>query len=241
MIYSAKSDIGPIRKENQDSILVKELDSNTVVAIVCDGMGGHSYGKQASQLAVDVIIKRICENYRDSQDSNSIRNMLLTAVTAANTIVFDKSKSLDKNMIMGTTCTVAIVKNEYACVVSVGDSRAYHITDNIYQITKDHTYKTKLIDEGQITEDDDVPEDKKNMITRAVGAEKDIMLDYFEIDLKSGDKILLCSDGVSGYCTDNMMYNIISSAVVDIATNELLILAMKNGCTDNLSAALIEI
>lgn len=241
MIYSAKTDIGPVRNENQDSILVKNLDSDTILAMVCDGMGGHSYGKQASQLAVDVISKRISDNYRSSQDANSIRNMLLTSVTAANTIVFEKSKSLDDSMIMGTTCTLAVIRENIACIVNVGDSRAYHITDNIYQITKDHTYKTKLIEEGQISENDDVPEDKKNMITRAVGAEKDISIDYFEIDLEKGDKIFLCSDGVCGYCSDNMIYNIITSADLDIATNELLILAMKNGCTDNLSAALIEI
>ena len=131
MKYFCKSDIGLIRTENQDRVWVSALGDNeeAVVMVVCDGMGGENAGSVASQMTIDLIKDRIENGFRLSNNRNFIRNLLITSVTAANSLVFDRARSEPDKRGMGTTCVAAIIYDERAYIINVGDSRCYHILD----------------------------------------------------------------------------------------------------------------
>ena len=175
MFIASDTDIGKKRSENQDRVHAEFLADNVAVAVVCDGMGGASSGGVASQLAIDAVVKRIKENFRKDMKPNSIRNLMLTSVHYANTIVYGKSKEdIDKNG-MGTTCVAALVVDKTVYMVSVGDSRGYLLTtDGIAQITTDHTYVEMLYRSGQITKEEAKNHHMRNVITKAVGVESDV-------------------------------------------------------------------
>ena len=147
----SKTDIGTVREENQDRINVIELCENTFAAIVCDGMGGENAGSEASETAVTVISNIISRGFRKGADENSLRNLLISAVSTANAIVYEKSRLHEEMRGMGTTCVAAIFCEDNAHIVNVGDSRAYFIADGeISQITIDHTIVMDMYSKGDI-------------------------------------------------------------------------------------------
>ena len=207
MFLSYKTDIGMKRSENQDRVYAEFLDDNASISVVCDGMGGASSGGVASQLAIDSFISRIKENFRKDMSENSIRNMMLTSVHFANTVVYESSKAdIEKNG-MGTTIVSALVVDKKIYVVSVGDSRAYIMNkDGIKQITTDHTYVEMLYRNGQITAEEKETHELRNVITRAIGVEADVDVDYFELEEYGNFTVFLCSDGLSKYCDSELIY-----------------------------------
>jgi len=238
-VYS-KTDIGIKRSENQDRVRTETLIENAAAVVLCDGMGGEKAGSRASQLAVDIIADRIKRGFRNDVTRNSIRNLLITSVIAANSVVYDEAVSDDNKRGMGTTCVAAIVHSERAYIVNVGDSRAYHIfEDGIQQITKDHTYIRTLIDEGKITEEESRVHPDRNAITRAIGAEQNIVPDYFELDLYKESILLLCSDGLHAYGDDAKIAEIIVNNPKNRVCDLLVAYAIENGGRDNITAALI--
>ena len=203
-------------------------------------MGGASSGGVASKLAIDALLKRIKENFRTDMKTNSIRNLMLTSVHYANTIVYGKSKEdIDKNG-MGTTCVAALVVDKTVYMVSVGDSRGYLLTkDGIAQITTDHTYVEMLYRSGQITKEEAKNHHMRNVITKAVGVESDVEVDYFELEENDNFAVLLCSDGLTNYCTDNMIYETVFGNNLDEAIKQLIAFANECGGKDNITAAVI--
>ena len=148
----SKSDIGKKRNENQDRVWATLLPHGAAAVVLCDGMGGENAGSFASETTVNFVSERIKRGFRPELNRNSIRNLLITSVTAANNLVYELAE-FDPDMLgMGTTCIALIVYNMRAYMVNVGDSRVYHVTgDSMQQITKDHSYINKLIEDGQIT------------------------------------------------------------------------------------------
>jgi protein phosphatase len=240
MRFFSKTDIGKKRNENQDRVWAGPLSENAVAIVLCDGMGGENAGSRASQLAVDLISDRFRMGFREHTNRNVIRNLMLTSLVAANSQVFNEASS-DKNKYgMGTTCVCAIVHNERAYIINVGDSRAYHIfDDNIQQITKDHTYVRALIEDGEITEEERLTHQYLNAMTRAVGAESGITPDYFEIDLYKESILLLCSDGLHSYGDDAAIAEIIVNNPRNKACDLLIDYAIANGGRDNITVALV--
>lgn len=240
LFIASDTDIGKKRSENQDRVYTEFLADNAAVAVVCDGMGGASSGGVASQLAIDAVVKRIKENFRKDMKPNSIRNLMLTSVHYANTIVYGKSKEdIDKNG-MGTTCVAALVVDKTVYMVSVGDSRGYLLTkDGIAQITTDHTYVEMLYRSGQITKEEAKNHHMRNVITKAVGVESDVEVDYFELEENDNFAVLLCSDGLTNYCTDNMIYETVFGNNLDEAIKQLIAFANECGGKDNITAAVI--
>ncbi|WP_456029273.1 Stp1/IreP family PP2C-type Ser/Thr phosphatase [Ruminococcus sp.] len=240
MFIASDTDIGKKRSENQDRVHTEFLADNAAVAVVCDGMGGASSGGVASQLAIDAVVKRIKENFRKDMKPNSIRNLMLTSVHYANTIVYGKSKEdIDKNG-MGTTCVAVLVVDKTVYMVSVGDSRGYLLTkDGIAQITTDHTYVEMLYRSGQITKEEAKNHHMRNVITKAVGVESDVEVDYFELEENDNFAVLLCSDGLTNYCTDNMIYETVFGNNLDEAIKQLIAFANECGGKDNITAAVI--
>lgn len=240
-IYT-KTDIGLVRTENQDSVWGEMLSPNVCAAVLCDGMGGESEGGLASTIAVDVVSKRIAENFNEKMSRNSVRNLLITSVVAANTFVWDTARTKVRQ-VMGTTCVAAIVFGGTAYIVNVGDSRAYHLftqgdDECIRQITKDHTHVQDLLDRGEITEDMVKTHAERHKITRAIGADDSVTPDYFEMPLEPGDKLLLCSDGLSSYGDDMDILDICFDSKPENCCDDLIRYALKNGGHDNVSVAL---
>lgn len=229
----AKTDIGFVRNENQDRVRAEKIDNDVVLAVLCDGMGGHNAGSDASELAVNTIFERISLGFKADYDCNKIRNLLVSAVCAANAVVFDASQKDESKSGMGTTCVLVLVKEGKAYFVNVGDSRAYIIDGaNISQVTADHSMTSVYLDEK-------LKFVERKFITKAVGIEPKIEPDYFEFEIKQGAKILLCSDGLSNYCGENEMLEIISSQGMDDAVSSLIDFALKKGGNDNITVVLI--
>ena len=203
-------------------------------------MGGASSGGVASQLAIDSIVSRIKENFRKDMSENSIRNMMLTSVHFANTVVYENSKAdIEKNG-MGTTVVASLVVDKKIYVVSVGDSRAYLLNkEGIKQITTDHTYVEMLYRNGEISAEARETHELRNVITRAVGVESDVDVDYFELEEYDNFSVLLCSDGLSKYCNNEYIYNTVFEQNLDQAVDKLIDHANESGGKDNITVAIV--
>ncbi len=239
MKISSATDIGLARSENQDIVRVDELYDN-VLAVICDGMGGERSGEKASKIAIDAIFSKFIGKYQPTFDSDSIKSLLISAINEANSQVYNSSREDYKDYGMGTTCVAAFVTKSKVYISSVGDSRAYIMgKDGLKQITNDHTYARMLFERGDIVEEEIKSHPNRNMLTKAVGVEKSITPDYFEIDHEEGFKLMLCSDGLSGYCSSEEMFQILNDNDVDKAAEELIKLAISKGGRDNITLAII--
>lgn len=242
----SKTDIGLLREENQDCVWSGMLSDGSCAAVLCDGMGGEAHGGLASSLAVDVISKRILESFSELMNRNSVRNLLITAVSAANSVVAEAASREPAGTVMGTTCVAAIVSGNRAYIVNVGDSRCYHLfssddSECIQQVTKDHSHVQDLIDRGEITEEQAKVHPDRNKITRAIGAESMVTPDYFELELADGDMLLLCSDGLSSYVDDMDVLDICFEKSAEEVCGTLIDCANGSGGHDNISVALIAV
>lgn len=237
----AKTDKGRVRDNNQDAYAVGEFSDGVVWAVVCDGMGGAAGGNIASALAVKVISDKINASYRDNMRDSSIQNMLDSALAAANIEVYDFAEANAELRGMGTTVVCAIVRDNQAFIAHAGDSRAYIInSDNTSrQITVDHSYVQDLLSSGRITSEEAVNHPKKNIITRAVGVDKNIKIDFDQIDLDEGDTVLLCTDGLSNYVSDDEMLEIMSDGKHYAFADRFVTRANENGGGDNITVVII--
>lgn len=241
MKISTKSDIGLCRVENQD-VVASETIGESVFAVVCDGMGGENSGLDASSIAAEVVMSKFLAGYDSSFTSKSLKNLLVSTVTTANSVIFNTAHAEPEKSGMGSTCVAAFVdkKSDTAHIVNVGDSRAYVCGDDVIeQVTVDHSFVQLLIEQGKITEEEKSGHPKKNMLIRAVGVEKDIEVDYFEVQLNGG-KLILCSDGLHGCCSDDEIMNRANSVPTEEAADSLVELALEKGGHDNVTLAVIE-
>ncbi|MDE6658546.1 MAG: Stp1/IreP family PP2C-type Ser/Thr phosphatase [Eubacterium sp.] len=235
----AKTDKGIVRSSNQDAYAVGEFPDEVAWAVVCDGMGGHAGGNIASALAVKVISDKINASYRENMRDSSIRNMLDSALTAANMEVYDMAEADPELRGMGTTVVCAIVKNGYAFIAHAGDSRAYIYDGELRQITTDHSYVQTLVDIGKITQEEAEHHPNKNKITRAIGAEKIIDIDFDEVELNDEDVLILCTDGLSNYVSSDEMINEVQDGKYYAFADRLVKKANHNGGGDNVTVVAI--
>ena len=237
------SDPGCVRKQNQDAYQIEQIDRNTLLCVVCDGMGGAKSGNIASTLAVDVFVQEIRRCYKPSMDQEKIDLMLMGAVKLANFTVYDQSLQIEDFDGMGTTLVAALIKGKKATVVNVGDSRAYGIdADGIQQITTDHSLVQMMVDRGDLTPERAKSYPGKNFITRAVGTEAIIMCDVFHRELSKGDFLLLCSDGLSNMMDDQeILFEVVHGVRKEYCCQRLLSIAKNRGAPDNVTSVLIMI
>ncbi len=242
MFATGKTDIGRSREENQDKFRICVLDDETVFSVVCDGMGGAASGGLASEMTSNAVYERIQLSYRNDMEPKSVKSLLISAVEAANAIVYNKSLEDEHNAGMGTTCVAAVVHKNLLSITSVGDSRAYLMDGSgISQITSDHTVVEFLHSKGMISEDEMKNHKMKNVITRAVGVDKTVEPDYFEIDLTGGEYILICTDGLTNYLTNQQIYEMVYKKPIEHAVNDLISAANSRGGKDNITAVLISV
>ena len=236
----AKTDKGMIRESNQDAYAVGELPGEVAWAVVCDGMGGAAGGNIASALAVKVISDKINASYNENMKDSSIKNLLDSAITAANIEVYDMADSRPELKGMGTTVVCSIVRDNQAFIAHAGDSRAYIADKNsIKQITTDHSMDQALVDEGKITPEEAENHPNKNIITRAVGVDKKIDIEFNQIPLNDEETLILCTDGLSNYVSSNELFENISDGQYYAFADRLVKKANNNGGGDNITVVAI--
>ncbi len=231
----SKTDKGRIRTDNQDSYFAGHISENTAFAVVCDGMGGANAGNVASENAVRHISEYIIRSYRDGMDITELEKTVRNAVTSANIELFDMSASEQALSGMGTTAVIALIRESEAVIANVGDSRIYLINGEIKQLTRDHSVVQSLIESGKITPEDAKYHPRKNVITRAIGAEGTVTADSAVIKLNSGDTLLLCTDGLSNYLEDSDILSIFKNTDISAVPEALVEKANHNGGGDNIT------
>lgn len=239
MIISAKTDVGAFRENNQDAFLTGTFVNGDAWAIVCDGMGGVSGGQIASTLCVEKAASVIKKGYRNRMSVKSVKNLLESAISAANAVVFEESLKDNELKGMGTTIVAAVIVGSIAVIAYVGDSRAYIVNDTITQITKDHSLVQLMIDTGKITPEEAKNHPDKNIITRAVGVENFVDADIEIIDISPSDKLLLCTDGLSGAVENSDIQSIINE-YREVSAEKLIEKALENGSRDNITAVVVD-
>ena len=243
MQFWGLTDPGCVRKQNQDTYLMEQLDRSSAICVVCDGMGGAKSGNVASSLAAEVFVQEIKRTYSALMDREKADQMLRNAVKLANFTVYDQSRQFEEFEGMGTTLVAVLVRGKKATVVNVGDSRAYGIdSEGIFQISTDHSVVQLMVDRGDLTPEEAKTYPGKNLITRAVGTESMVMCDIFHTELTKGNYLLLCSDGLSNMLDDQeILFEVVHGAGPGGCCQRLLDIAKKRGAPDNVTSVLIEI
>ena len=237
-IYSA-TDVGQKRKMNQDYVFASADPVGNLpnLFVVADGMGGHNAGDYASSHAVGIVVEEI----REDADFNPVK-VIRHAIESANTEIITQAQTDEKLRGMGTTMVAATIVGHYAYVANVGDSRLYVAGEQIQQITKDHSLVQEMVRMGELNAEEARNHPDKNIITRALGAERTVDVDFFDLKLEPGNVVLMCSDGLSNMVEDDRIGEIISDTDRDLQERgqALISEANRNGGKDNIAIVLIE-
>lgn len=234
----ALTDRGMVRPNNEDTVYcsVQQVGELPNLFVVADGMGGANAGEYASSFVIKELVKQIKGTKRIKEQTAVMKR----AIEAANALLFKESKRIPEHKGCGTTLVSAMVDHGILYVANVGDSRLYIISDRIEQITKDHSYVEEMVECGRMVRGSQDYISNKNIITRAIGVDKDVSIDFFDIELKGDETILLCTDGLSNMLDDETIKNIIKSAdSIEEAGQRLIGAANEHGGVDNVSVVLI--
>lgn len=241
MEYWGLSDIGKVRSQNQDAYRIEQLDRQTVLAVVCDGMGGAKSGDIASRLAIDVFVDDVVRSFKPPMTQEQTEQVLTSAVKLANYTVYDQAQQFEDFSGMGTTLVAALICGKQATVVNVGDSRCYHIArDGIHRVTVDHSVVQMMVDRGELTDEEARTYPGRNVITRAVGTEPMVQIDVFQERLDRGDAILLSTDGLHDQVGDQeILFEVLHGADPNDCCQRLLGVADMRGSPDNVTSVLV--
>ena len=238
IIYSA-TDVGQKRKMNQDYVFASSdpIGNLPNLFVVADGMGGHNAGDYASSHAVSVVVEEI----RQDRDFNPVK-VIRHAIESANREIIEQAQKDEKLKGMGTTMVVSTIVGQYAYVANVGDSRLYVANRELQQITRDHSLVQEMVRMGEISVEEARNHPDKNIITRALGAERTVDVDFFDLKLEPESVILMCSDGLSNMVEDSRIKEILSrrDEALDERGRTLIGEANRNGGKDNIAIVLIE-
>ena len=233
------TDIGKRRKLNQDYVYTSEMPVGHLpnLFMVADGMGGHNAGDYASRYTIETIV----EDIQNSEDDSPVF-VLEKAIKAANKLIRQKSEEEIELSGMGTTVVAATISGNNLCVANVGDSRLYIINKRtIRQITRDHSLVEEMVRMGGLKREMARIHPDKNIITRAIGAQDDVEVDFFELTLEKDDVILMCSDGLTNMIEDEEIRMIMQGQRDIVEKAESLIKAANNnGGKDNIAVVLVE-
>jgi protein phosphatase len=234
--HAGASEPGRVRSVNQDSHHVGQLGKGQVVAIVADGLGGHLTGEIASQKAVDIL-------WRELQRGRAHPPVAMArAVQAANLAIYDHAAEHPESRGMGTTLTVVVLDDQVGLVGHVGDSRAYLIRDDtMRQLTLDHSWVADRVRQGMLTEEEARGHRWRNVVTNALGSQPQIKLDVMHFEVRPGDHILICSDGISMLLPPELLQRIVLGNPPELACQLLLEEANNRGSPDNITAVVLKV
>lgn len=246
MKYSCVSHVGKVRKNNEDYCKGEVISTNSGelgIFAIADGMGGYNKGEVASELAVENITRFLKNNLIQNEvvKINYIDDIFKQAYNNVNSIIYKKSQDDKECEGMGTTLTTVIIYKDKVYIANVGDSRCYMVVKGkLEKITKDHSYVEELIATHIITEEEAKKHPKRNIITRALGTEEIIIVDIYKKDINHNDKVLLTTDGLTGYIDKDEINEIISSDDdLDVIANNLIDKANEVAGKDNVTVILI--
>ncbi len=230
LMWGARSDVGCVRTHNEDSYLVQ-----SPLFCVSDGMGGHAAGEVASSIAVETIAKHAPTTADPAQ--------LARAVETANTAIMEAAANGVGRPGMGCTATAAYIEGTQLAIAHVGDSRAYLVHDHtLIRVTRDHSYVEELVDAGEITADEARVHPNRSVITRALGSDPTMYADHFQLNIEEGDRLILCSDGLSSMIPDAEIETIANqSATAQMAVDNLVDAALAAGGSDNVTVVVVDV
>lgn len=236
----SKSEIGNVREINQDYVIHKVLSDDEIIAVLCDGMGGHKAGEIASKLTCEYIIDHF-ENHIPFESDDVIEKSLQELINNANQFLMQKSTQNEEYDGMGTTVVVCYVKGNCCYVSHVGDSRCYYCNqEEIIQLTRDDTLVNALVDYGTITREQAKFHPRKNILLQAVGATEVLKISFYKQDLKDG-LLLLCSDGLNNSLYDQQIHDILmNKSHIEDKASKLMEQALQFGGNDNISFIILD-
>jgi serine/threonine protein phosphatase PrpC len=240
-----QTDIGLKRKLNEDNMISvvpgdeEERATKGALFVVADGMGGHTQGEVASELAINTIREAYYHN--DGKDRAAA---LREAVQKANERVYRQgtTQGADRTNSMGTTCVAVVLQDDFVYVANVGDSRTYLMrNDQIRQITEDHSWVAQQIREGKMTPEEARVHPKNNVIYRCLGTAEDVEIDIFSEQVQEGDLLVLCTDGLSGLVNDQELQDIVGQHSPEESVQQLVARANEHGGPDNITAIVVRV
>lgn len=236
----AQTDTGLKRESNQDTFLI---DEGLKLFIVADGMGGHKGGEVASAIAVKTVQEVVAESKAQNRHSNDPRDLLMRAYSHASERIFEKSFENEGALRgMGTTMVLVFVEGDRLFIGNVGDSRCYlHRSQTLWQVTEDHSLVSEQLRSGLLTEDQVDQLLPKNVITRSVGYEREVIPDFIERELKSGETFLLCSDGLTGMVSDQDVLGAMNTVSPEKLPAHCVELAKRGGGDDNITVMVVQV
>ena len=233
-IVHGKTDKGLVRKENEDAFCIEK---DVGLLAIADGMGGHASGEVASKMAIEILRESV------KKEGEPLPDRLSSGVKLANRAIYEAAQSQSQLNGMGTTLTALQLNGNRLSIVHVGDSRAYLIRGGVIeQITDDHTIVSEQVARGMMTREEAARSDMRNILSRALGIAPEVDMDMEEITVSEGDRLVLCSDGLSELISDDeILSEVRSNRRPDLACNELVNLANQRGGNDNITVIVVHL
>ena len=234
----AITDVGLVRKENQDTYRIAR---NGGVCVVCDGMGGAAGGRIASTLAAETYVAELDKVLKPDMTPEQLREASSYAVAMANQAVENRATEDAELSNMGTTLVSAIAYEGGTVITNIGDSRAYHINgEGIRQISRDHSVVESMVEKGDITPQEARRHPNRNLITRALGPDIQAQADTFAVAWHPGDFILLCTDGLVNTVSDQeMLFEVLHDGDIESCLDHLMQISLRRGAPDNVTVVLL--
>ena len=234
------TDPGKVRDHNEDSVLIITKKSGEVLLAIADGMGGHSAGEVASNIAISYLGNHFQETF-ENKDKLQAASWLRDSVDEINDLIFEHEKTHPESKGMGTTLVIAIKTDDYILYGNIGDSSGYVIkNEKLHKVTKDHTLVNLLVSTGELTPEQAKFHPRKNLLTRALGANDPIEIDIFDID-NTINGLFLCSDGLTNMVTDEQIEKVLNSkSSIEEQVEKLIKKSNIRGGTDNISIAYLK-
>ena len=243
MDYAALSDKGIIREQNEDFWnVVLDNKGNPIAFIIADGMGGHKAGDVASRMAVEIISQEIYRGFEAINSSTTI-GFLEKAVNLANDEIYKYALLNLNGTGIGTTLTLGLIHSGKITIAHIGDSRFYLIRGGTIQsMTRDHSFVGELVEKGVLDQEEARNHPLRNQITRALGYEKNIEIDFYNIDVKKGDMYLFCTDGLTvKVSSDELLTMLEQEKDLNVILKNMVELANQRGGDDNITAIIVKI
>ncbi|SDF07917.1 Serine/threonine protein phosphatase PrpC [Fontibacillus panacisegetis] len=236
------SDVGRVRTVNEDSTWVGKLENGYTLAIVADGMGGHQAGDTASRLTVETLVEQL-SSLPAGLSASECGEKLREAILRSNKIVFKEASEHEEYRSMGTTVVAVLIGEREGMIGHIGDSRVYKFSQGtMAQLTDDHSLVNELLKNKQISQQEAHVHPHRNVVTRALGTDPEVVVDMYPVTLEVGDILLLCSDGLSNYVTLEQMTHMLGSDALTLndRADRMLQYALNAGGDDNISVVLLE-
>lgn len=235
------SDVGKVRTHNEDSVVIVKNKDDDILMVVADGMGGHSAGEVASNLATSYIVNSFNDNFNKFDKVQAV-NWLREKTVRINELIFEYVNKHPESKGMGTTLVLALVTDRYILFGNIGDSSGFVLKDEkLHKVTYDHTLVNLLLKAGELTEEEAKDHPKKNVLMKALGANDPIDIDIFDCDMDI-TSILLCSDGLTTMLDNEQIEKVLNSDI-DIEEKVIKLIRKCNnrGGTDNISIAYLSL